>query len=1063
MAFVASPFIFNPFRSSASNYSWTQTGWVTENLGATISKGNETSTTFASKSSPGIVLDGAGPNNNIKLEEISGSYAQTDDGTGASGFNLSGAVLSQTEIFGSGAGAALRLSSGAANYNVLQTDDTSNVATPNSQGGFGYGTFSGSEQSGAGDGAGVVVGSVVFSEGKMATGESHTCGIEKTTNDMYCWGNGLYGELGNNSTSDSLNPVKVSGGRKWIQVTAGQNFTCAIEKDTNNAYCWGRNTSNRLGDGTLTQRNVPTQVSGTTKFSLISAGQSHACATENITNDLYCWGLNSSSQLGDATTVGKTVPTKIGTQKWSSIGLGSIHSCAIEQTTDDLYCWGSNTNSRLGDGTVTTRNIPTLVSGGLKWSKISGGVAHTCAVEKTTNNGYCWGLGTSGRLGDGTTSTRSVPTLITGGLKWKYVAAGSTHTCGVTDADDGYCWGVNTASQLGNNAVGTTQNSPYAVFGTKKWSFVAAVGIFTCAVEKNSNAVNCWGDNADGQIGNGTTVKADIPSQTHGEFVNSPSNSYLKISMGEFFTCAIENGTNDAYCWGYNAYGELGGGVTGTAYNSSMPSKVAGGRKWTDVATGINFACAIEQGTGDSYCWGRNNYGQFGTGTFNSFNVPTITSGGRKWSAITASSDTTCAIEQVTNDMYCWGLGTSGQLGDGTVVSKNLPTLVSGGRKWTKVSGGNAHMCAIEQTTNDQYCWGLNNYNQLGDTTTTTRNVPTLVAGGLKWSSVGAGYSHSCGVELGTDDGYCWGYGVSGRLGDGAATQRNAPSKITGTTKWSMVKGGYTHSCGIEKTTGNGYCWGANSAGELGDGTNTARTAGPVAVTGGKVFSQIFNIFEKSTCGLEQGSGNVYCWGLNTYGQVGDRSTDNKNVPTLTYGDYVPMASKVTDNTTQYSASGTYKAYLDAGSSSSYTWNNLSWTGSYPLGVNSSPTKISLKIKGSTSNASAPDFGSGTCNALDQTANGSVSNLSGCTSSDNRYLWFEATLVSSTDFKSTPFLDSLTAGVSVMNGYQTSGVYTSAVLDTGQKIPAGGISQPTEPFRRRQASLLKSVPQTVPL
>jgi alpha-tubulin suppressor-like RCC1 family protein len=252
--------------------------------------------------------------------------------------------------------------------------------------------------------------------------------------------------------------------------------------------------------------------------------------------------------------------------------------------------------------------------------------------------------------------------------------------------------------------------------------------------------------------------------------------------------------------------------------------------------------------------------------------TPTLVTGGiSDWVAVSAGDLHTCAVRK-NGQVYCWGYNAYGQLGDGTTSNRAIPTLVSGGfTDWIEVSSGGFHTCA-RRINGQLYCWGYNNYGQLGNGTLTNQTVPALVAGGFTdWVTVTTGLYHACAVRS-SGALYCWGYNFFGQLGIGSTTNQNTPSLVSGGS-WRMVSGGEGHTCGLSSSL---YCWGNNSFGQIGDGTTQNRTT-PTLVSG--TFFSISSGGSHS-CGT-QSRGVLYCWGYNGYGQLGDGTTTNRLVPVM--------------------------------------------------------------------------------------------------------------------------------------------------------------------------------------
>jgi cysteine-rich repeat protein len=293
----------------------------------------------------------------------------------------------------------------------------------------------------------------VSSWARVSAGDEHTCGIA-ADGALYCWGGNDYGQLGNGTTSDRTTPARVGTYNDWVTVAAGSFHTCGIRQGT--VYCWGRNHRGQVGDNTTTSRSSPTAVYGSfSAGGLVSCGGNHSCAV-NGSLDMYCWGNNSSGQLGDGTVIEKHVPTRVDaarTYDWEAVSAGSNHTCGV--STGSFYCWGINSTYQLGDGTTNNATLPRMPSftSGPQMVAAAAGAGHTCGVRELELGLYCWGLNDNGQVGDGTSTDRPAPVLL-GMTEWSLITAGDPHTCGIGEGVL-YCWGDNWAGQLGD---GTTEN-----------------------------------------------------------------------------------------------------------------------------------------------------------------------------------------------------------------------------------------------------------------------------------------------------------------------------------------------------------------------------------------------------------------------------------------------------------------------------------------------------------------------------------------------------------------------------------------------------------------------------
>jgi alpha-tubulin suppressor-like RCC1 family protein len=370
----------------------------------------------------------------------------------------------------------------------------------------------------------------------------------------------------------------VTEGTPWI--SAGSYLSCAVEAGT--GYCWGLDDQGQLGNGAAgSNSDVPVAVdisgvlAGKT-LTQISAGEEYACALDSD-GAPYCWGWNVTGDLGDGSTAGSNVPVAVETsgvlagKTLTQISAGDGETCALD-TVGTAYCWGLNEYGNLGNGTTTNSDVPVAVDtsgalAGKTLTHISAGGEHVCALD-TSGVAYCWGENESGDLGDGATADSDVPVAIdtSGVLNGKtltQISADEEHTCALDTSGSAYCWGSN-GGDLGN---GTTAGSdvPVAVdtsgaLAGKTLTEISSGGNYTCGVD-STGAAYCWGDDDSGQLGNGNTSASDVPVAVNtsgaldGRIVSQISAGYGS------HVCVLDN-SGEAYCWGYNYYGQLGNDTT---------------------------------------------------------------------------------------------------------------------------------------------------------------------------------------------------------------------------------------------------------------------------------------------------------------------------------------------------------------------------------------------------------------------------------------------------------------------------------------------------------------------
>jgi len=364
-----------------------------------------------------------------------------------------------------------------------------------------------------------------------------------------------------------------------------------------------------------------------------------------------------------------------------------------------------------------------------------------------------------------------------------------------------------------------------------------------------------------------------------GAIAAAPSASFL--SAGGTHTCAF-TASGSLACWGRNVYRQLGDGTTTDRFTPVGVAGLASGA--VAVAAGETQTCALTS-AGGIKCWGYNFYGQVGDGTNTNRSTPVDVAGMITGATLVATGDYhTCAVT-AAGGAKCWGDNAFGNLGDGTETKRNTPTDVAGLTSGVvAVTAGRYHSCALTSIGGVK-CWGYNSYGELGDGTTTNRDTAGAVSGLTgPATAVSAGSYHTC--ALSTAGGVkCWGANSGGQLGDGTTGDRSTPVDVVGlTTGVTMIAVGASHTCALT-TTGGVRCWGFNSNGQVGDGTTSSRSA-PVTVPG-LVDPRVIASGAEHTCAVSA-RGGVKCWGFNFYGEVGDSTRVNALTPVAVVGFAAP-------------------------------------------------------------------------------------------------------------------------------------------------------------------------------
>ena len=546
----------------------------------------------------------------------------------------------------------------------------------------------------------------------ISSGRAHTCALT-TSNNVKCWGSGSEGRLGNGATTNRSSPVDVRtsssdssalGGIAGI--SSGGHHVCA--STGSNLVCWGRGGSGQLGNGATTNRSSPVdvQISLTNNFALggiaaISFESFHTPAPSPKVATSNAGEVDSTGYWVMGRTGSRSTPVDVHASSSDPSILGGIaaissersHTCVLTEG-GNAKCWGAGGPGQWGNGGALSSSTPVDVHTSSSNNSaldgiagISSGRSHTCALT-TGGNVVCWGVGSSGRLGNGGTASSSTPVDVhtsssnssaLDGIAG--ISSGRSHTCALTTGSNVVCWGAGSSGRLGNG--GTDSSSTPVDVHTSSSNSSALGGIagissgdfHTCALTIDGN-VKCWGSGNDGRLGNKATINSLTPVDVHASLTdNSALDGIAGISSGNSHTCALTTGGN-VVCWGAGDFGQLGNGGTS---NRSTPVDVQTSSSDSSALSGIaaissgdTHTCALTTG-GNVKCWGYGLFGQLGNGGADNSLTPVDVHTGPSNSsalsgiaAISSGSNHTCALTE-GNNVVCWGDESSGQLGNNGV------------------------------------------------------------------------------------------------------------------------------------------------------------------------------------------------------------------------------------------------------------------------------------------------------------------------------------------------------------------------------------------------------------
>lgn len=347
-------------------------------------------------------------------------------------------------------------------------------------------------------------------------------------------------------------------------------------------------------------------IPSTDKTIELALGKDHTCARKPD-GTVKCWGSGVSGKNGSPTGDDIIAPQDMGITDATKIAAGDNHTCVIRKS-KTVSCWGDNSSGQLGNGVSSgATNKPVDVTGISDATAIAAGGAFTCAI-RGSGTVSCWGAGTAGQIGDGSSSNKANATAVDGVSDAVAIAAGTSHACVATQGGLVQCWGSGASGQLGTGS--TSAPVPESVALPNKAVGVAAGNKMSCAVLEGG-VVMCWGANELGQLGTGNSTVAPSNGPTTSEMVDA-----VKIFAGANHVCALRRTGSTVSCWGQGYYGQLGDGRTrdNEQIPQASPVDVSGLDKVVSIGAGGNHSCAAND-IGAVFCWGDNTRGELGDGS----------------------------------------------------------------------------------------------------------------------------------------------------------------------------------------------------------------------------------------------------------------------------------------------------------------------------------------------------------------------------------------------------------------------------------------------------------------
>jgi alpha-tubulin suppressor-like RCC1 family protein len=703
----------------------------------------------------------------------------------------------------------------------------------------------------------------------ISTGEKYT--TFNNNGQIWSWGRNLEGQLGNNSTINQSTPVSIFGLRTFCSISSGIKHSLGIDYK-GQVWGWGYGKQGQLGNNTLIEYScTPISVQGDKKtFCSIKGGDNYTISLDNH-GQIWGWGYNVKGQIGDNSTTDQSTPVSVYGVRKTFCSIGNCYSTSFGiDYTGQVWGWGNNYNGEIGNNDSGDVYTPISIKGNKKtFCKIIGGQYHSISIDYT---GQVWGWGYNifGQIGNDSTNQERTPVSIYGEKKtFCSITASKLHSLGIDYKGQIWGWGYNNEGQLGNNST-VSERTPVSVhIGNKTFCSISTGPSHSIAIDKNGEVWG-WGSNYDGQLGIYNLTYFSIPT-----FITNRKKTKLIATAG-WSSFYIKDG--QIWGWGNNYSGTLGNNST---VNKSTPISIQGNQKTFCNITAAWYNTNAIDFNGQVWSWGSNSIGGLGNNSTINESTPVSIYGRKKtFCSITTNKnkgDNYIISLEYTGQMWSWGSNSVGGLGNNSTINESTPVSIHGNKKtFCAIGNGDQHTIAIEYT-GQMWSWGYNNTGQLGNNSTNNELTPVSIYGNKKtFCKINGGDFHTIGVDY-TGQVWSWGNNNTGGLGNNSTNNELTPVSIHGNKKtFCKINGGNSYTIGIDYK-GQIWGWGYNNEGQLGNNSTTNEST-PVSIHGNKKTFCAISVGIYHTIAIDY-IYQVWGWGYNNYGQLGNNQTTSEITP----------------------------------------------------------------------------------------------------------------------------------------------------------------------------------------